>query len=84
VPFDEALDAAPERGTDVVALDDALESLAQFDPRKVQVVELRFFGGLSVQETAEVLSVSPDTVMRDWKLAKAWLLRELSRRKDEA
>jgi RNA polymerase sigma factor (TIGR02999 family) len=78
VPIDEALDAVPERSADVVALDDALEALAQFDPRKVQVVELRFFGGLSVQETAEVLSVSPDTIMRDWKLAKAWLLRELS------
>jgi RNA polymerase sigma factor (TIGR02999 family) len=78
VPIDEALDAVPGRSADVVALDDALEVLAQFDPRKVQVVELRFFGGLSVQETAEVLSVSPDTIMRDWKLAKAWLLRELS------
>jgi RNA polymerase sigma factor (TIGR02999 family) len=77
VPIDEALDAVPDRSADVIALDDALEALAQFDPRKVQVVELRFFGGLSVEETAEVLSVSPDTVMRDWKLAKAWLLREL-------
>jgi RNA polymerase sigma factor (TIGR02999 family) len=78
VPIDEALDAVPERSADVVALDDALEALAQFDPRKVQVVELRFFGGLSVEETAEVLSVSADTVMRDWKLAKTWLLRELT------
>jgi RNA polymerase sigma-70 factor (ECF subfamily) len=83
VPIDEALDALPERRADVVALDDALEALAQFDPRKVQVVELRFFGGLSVEETADVLSVSPDTVMRDWKLAKAWLLRELSAENDD-
>jgi RNA polymerase sigma-70 factor (ECF subfamily) len=83
VPIDEALDALPERRADVVALDDALEALAQFDPRKVRVVELRFFGGLSVEETADVLSVSPDTVMRDWKLAKAWLLRELSAENDD-
>ncbi len=63
---------------DLVALDDALEALAAFDPRKSKVVELRFFGGLSVKETAEVLQVSQDTVMRDWSLAKAWLLNELS------
>ena len=78
VPFDEALDAAPQRSTDLVALDDALDVLAEVDPRKAQVVELRFFGGLSVEETARVLQVSGDTVMRDWRLAKAWLLRELS------
>jgi RNA polymerase sigma factor (sigma-70 family) len=60
-----------------VALDDALTALAQFDPRKSQVVELRFFGGLNVEECAEVLKVSPETVKRDWKLAKAWLRREL-------
>ena len=59
------------------ALDDALKALETVDPRKSQVIELRFFGGLSVQETADVLKVSPDTVMRDWRLAKAWLLREL-------
>ena len=64
---------------DVLALDGALNALAKVDSRKSQVVELRFFGGLSVEETAEVLKVSPDTVVRDWKLAKAWLLRELSR-----
>jgi RNA polymerase sigma-70 factor (ECF subfamily) len=62
-----------------VALDDALNELAKFDPRKAQVIEFRFFGGLSVDETAEVLKISPQTVMRDWKLAKAWMLRELSR-----
>jgi len=61
----------------VIALDDALKALAKFDERKSRVVELRFFGGLSVQETASVLKVSPDTVMRDWRLAKAWLLREM-------
>ncbi|HMV52052.1 MAG TPA: sigma-70 family RNA polymerase sigma factor [Blastocatellia bacterium] len=63
---------------DVLALNDALDQLAKVDERKSQVVELRYFGGLSVEETAEVLKVSADTVMRDWRLAKAWLLRELS------
>ena len=70
-------DIANERGRDLVALDDALTSLAAVDDRKSQVIELRFFGGLSVEDTAAVLSVSVDTVMRDAKLAKAWLLREL-------
>jgi len=69
---------ARETSTDLVAVDDALNRLAKVDERKSQVVEMRFFGGLSVEETAEVLKVSPETVMRDWKLAKAWLLRELS------
>ena len=78
VSFDEALVVATEPGQDLVALDDALNALAAFDARKAQVVEMRFFGGLSVEETAEALNVSVDTVMRDWKLAKAWLLRELS------
>jgi RNA polymerase sigma factor (TIGR02999 family) len=64
---------------DVVALHDALNALAAIDPRKSQVIELRFFGGLTAEETAEVLKVSPDTVLRDWKLAKVWLHRELSR-----
>ena len=59
------------------ALDDALQSLAQLDPRRAKVIELRFFGGLSVEETAEALQVSPQTVMRDWRLARAWLAREL-------
>lgn len=70
-------DIANERGRDLVALDDALTSLAAVDDRKSQVIELRFFGGLSVEDTAAVLSVSVDTVMRDAKLAKVWLLREL-------
>ena len=64
---------------DVVALDDALNALAAIDPRKSQIIEMRFFGGLTAEETAEVLKVSPDTVLRDWKLAKVWLHRELSR-----
>ena len=64
---------------DLVSLDDALSALAVVDPRKSRVVELRFFGGLSVEETAEVLKVSPQTVLRDWKLAKVWLFREMSR-----
>lgn len=76
--FDEALAAAKEPGTDLVAIDDALKALAALDSRKVQVVEMRFFGGLSVKETAEVLQVSPETVQRDWKLAKSWLRREMS------
>ena len=69
-----------EKGRDLVALDDALTALAALDPRKGKVVELRFFGGLSVEETAEVLKVSPDTVLRDWRLSKAWLQREMNRR----
>jgi RNA polymerase sigma factor (TIGR02999 family) len=73
-----ALVVAPEASADLVAVDDALNQLAKMDERKSQVVEMRFFGGLSVEETAEVLKVSPETVMRDWRLAKAWLLRELS------
>lgn len=77
VVFDEALLPAPERSTDFIALDAALNALAEVDKRKSQVVELRFFGGLSVKETADVLKVSSETVMRDWKLAKVWLLREL-------
>ena len=77
VTFDEALLAAQKPGHDLVALDDALEALAKVDERKARVIEMRFFGGLSVEETASVLKVSVDTVMRDWKLAKAWLLREL-------
>ena len=72
---DDALSAEP--GRHLVALDDALEALAKVDERKSRVIELRFFGGLSVKETAETLRVSPETVMRDWRLAKAWLLRQL-------
>jgi RNA polymerase sigma factor (TIGR02999 family) len=74
----------PGRGQDMVALDDALEALARFDPRKARVVELRFFGGLSVEETAEVVKVSSVTVMRDWSTARAWLHREMSRGNSDA
>jgi len=77
VALDDSLELAKERSADLVALDDALETLARMDPRKGQVVELRFFGGLSVDETAEALSISPETVLRDWRLAKVWLLREV-------
>ena len=78
VSFTSALHT-PDKAEDLVALDDALQALAHLDERRSRVVELRFFGGLSVEETAAVLSVSPDTVMRDWKLARAWLRRELGR-----
>ena len=78
VSLDEALVVSGERGTDLVALDDALAELAAVDPRKSQVVELRFFGGLSIEEAAEALQVSGETVLRDWRLARAWLRRELS------
>jgi len=69
-----------ERAPDLVALDDALDALAKIDERMSRVVELRFFGGMSVGETAEVLKVSPGTVERDWRLAKSWLLNELDRK----
>ena len=78
VPFDEAL-MGQESAPDLVRLDEALLALAATDERKSRVVELRFFGGLSVEETAGVLEVSPQTVLRDWKLAKAWLQREMKR-----
>lgn len=78
VAFDEAMFGGLERAAGIVALDDALTALAAIDGRKSRVVELRFFGGLSVEETAQVLNVSPETVMRDWRLAKVWLFRELS------
>lgn len=77
VSFNQALMVSDDRAAEVVALDDSLKGLAQIDQRKSQTVELRFFAGLSIQETAEVLNVSPGTVMRDWTLAKAWLLREM-------
>jgi len=79
VSLDEALVGSPEKSHDLVALDDALEALAVTDKRKSRVVELRFFGGLSVEESAEVLNVSEDTVHRDWRLAKAWLTREMEK-----
>jgi len=75
--LDDALIVPTEPGRDLVALDDALEALAKVDERKSRMIELRFFGGLTVEETAAVFDVSPDTVKRDWRLAKAWLLREL-------
>lgn len=77
VCLDEVAIVSEERAADVVALDDALTSLAAVDQRKSKIVELRFFGGLSIDETAAVLAVSPGTVMRDWTLAKAWLRREM-------
>ena len=77
VTFDEGLPVMPEPGRDLVALDDALDALARVDERKARVVEMRFFGGLTVEQSARTLGVSPETVMRDWKVAKAWLLREL-------
>lgn len=77
VTFDEALIVADADRLDVVALDDALSALASFDDRKSRVIEMRFFGGLSVEETAIVLRVSPSTVMSDWRLARAWLRREM-------
>jgi RNA polymerase sigma-70 factor, ECF subfamily len=77
IALDEALAGEPGRTADVLALDDALVSLAKLDARKARVVELRYFGGLSVDETAEALGISGETVARDWRMAKAWLLREL-------
>lgn len=79
VVLDEALLVSPEPQEDLVGLDDALNALAEFDPRKARVVELRHFGGLSVEETAEVLKVSGITVIRDWNIARLWLLNELQR-----
>jgi len=78
VELDEAMIVSQERAADVIALDDALKSLAEFDARKSQIVELRFFGGLSIEETAQALAVSPGTVMRDWTLAKAWLRKAVT------
>jgi RNA polymerase sigma-70 factor (ECF subfamily) len=78
VPLDEALAGVEERGIEVLALDEALESLSKIDARKSRVVELRYFGGLSVEETAEVLEISPETAKRDWRMAKAWLFGKLT------
>ena len=78
--LDEALNFSPGRSATLVALDEALNDFARMDPRKAQVVELRYFGGLSVEETAEALGVHPNTVIRDWSLAKVWLKRELSQK----
>ena len=78
IPLDEGLFGSPVPGVEVLDLDRALTSLSKVDPRKARVVELRHFGGLSVEEAAEVLRISPETAKRDWKMAKAWLLRELT------
>ena len=78
ISLEEAAIISNERLSEVIALDDALKMLEKEDERKARVVELRYFGGLSVEETAEVLKISPETVMRDWRFAKTWLLRELS------
>jgi RNA polymerase sigma factor (TIGR02999 family) len=75
--LNESIDGIPERGAALIALDEALAALGKFDERKARVVELKFFGGLSVEETAEVLKMSPRNVMRDWNLARAWLMREM-------
>jgi len=83
VTLDEALVGPQEKGQDLVALDGALKALSKVDPRKSRVVELRFFGGLNVEETAEALKVHPNTVLRDWRLAKIWLKREISKEESE-
>ncbi len=80
LPLDEALLLSDERADELVALDDALAALEKVDPRKARVVELRYFGGLSAEESAEVLKVSPDTVGREWRRARAFLLREMERK----
>ena len=79
VKFEEAKIAAPRRDAEIIALDDALKTLAEIDPRKCLLVELRYFGGLSVEETADVMNLSPRTVMREWQAARAWLYRELKK-----
>jgi RNA polymerase sigma factor (TIGR02999 family) len=78
VSLEEAAAVSDERSDDLVALDDALQALAKYDPRKCQIVELRFFGGMSVEEAAEVMKVSPITIIREWNKARAWLYQELS------
>jgi RNA polymerase sigma factor (TIGR02999 family) len=79
VDLEKAADLSSQRSRELIALDEALTALAEIDPRKARIVELRFFAGLDVKETAEVVGVSPETVMRDWKLARAWLLAEMRR-----
>ena len=78
ISFDEAMAVSPGRGSDLIALDEALDKLAAIDPRKSKVVEMRFFGGLSVEESAEALHISAVTVMREWSMAKAWLYNSLN------
>ena len=79
LPLDEALVFSPERASELVRLNDALEALARLDERKSRIIEMRFFGGLTAEETAEVLKISPDTVLREWKRARAWLQVEMDR-----
>jgi RNA polymerase sigma factor (sigma-70 family) len=79
VPLEESVVALPQRSADVIALDEALEKLAVFDERKSQIVELRFFGGLTAEETADMLKITAKTVYNEFELAKMWLLRELGR-----
>lgn len=83
VALEEAVLVSADRGAEILALDEALDTLAEFDARKSQIVEMRFFGGLSVEETGEVLKVSPRTVKREWNLARAWLYRELNNEKSD-
>ncbi len=78
VDLDRMPDVSSKQDSEMIAIDDALNQLAKMDPRKARVIELRFFGGMSVEETSEVMKIGPQTVMREWKLAKAWMLRELS------
>ena len=82
-PLEDAMALSVERSHDLVALDQALQALAQFDARKSRIVEMRFFGGFTVEETAEALGVSPETVQRDWRLAKSWLRRELEQERTD-
>jgi len=82
--FDEALAPSDERSVDLIALDDALQDLATFDVRKSRIVELRFFGGLSIEEIGEVLAISPRTIRREWRVAKAWLRREIMKGEPDA
>jgi RNA polymerase sigma factor (TIGR02999 family) len=82
ISLDDALDFTDERAAEMIALDDALKALAEFDPQKSRIVELRFFGGLSIEETAEVLGIGTATVIRQWKMAKAWLYNEVSKGND--
>lgn len=84
VPLDDVVLGAPARGIGVLALDEALDSLSKIDARKGRVVELRYFGGLNVEETAEFLGISPETVKRDWRMAKAWLLAKLTGENDQS
>jgi RNA polymerase sigma-70 factor, ECF subfamily len=81
LPLDEAISISNDRMADIVALDDALKDLAKLNPRQSEVVELKFFGGLTVEESAEILKISPETVMRDWRAARAWLYTELTRQR---